>query len=155
MDEQQKQPAYALCTFGQYFKLNHDLSITKGYDLNSDTERVFPMNPQAAKTNIQADGSYEPKLVASISAEIQMDYPETIEGLELINSYVPVDEPVHRMVVDLLESNVIDWTISHFIYATSRDEDMVLVVASELYDSLHTDVKAYLQQLGIKIEVGV
>jgi len=156
--EKRPQPAFALLTFTQYFQLNHDLSIAKGYDLSKGTQRVMPMNPQAAKVNIQYDAEgnetgYEARLVAEISSEIQLNYPELIEGLELVDTYTHVDEPVNRMIVGLMESEVIDWTISHFIYATSRDENMVLVISPELGQMVHPDVLSYLEQLGIKVEI--
>ena len=49
MEEIQITSKFALLTTAEYIKLNHALSVAKGYDLEKDTARCFPIVPQLAK----------------------------------------------------------------------------------------------------------
>lgn len=136
--ETRPQPGYALLTFGEYFKLNHDLSIAKGWQLGQDTERSFEMNPTPAKVNIQYDAEgvetgYDIAFVMPVSAEVQENYPELIEGFELFKSYIPADiEETENAIVDgEIETDVIDWTLNHCQAQGVDNSKLVTYIASQ------------------------
>ena len=156
--ETRPQPKVALLSFSEYFGLNCKLSVAKGYNLDDLTARVFEMNPKAAKVNIQYDTdgntlSYDSALVAYISSEIQINYPDLLTGVELIDKYIPVDTPVQEMVVGIMTSDVINWTLANYLRVGGSGESMKLVVNQQLYDSLLADAKTALSNLGISIQV--
>src|SRR6056297_1641307 len=114
--ETRPQPAYLLLDYAEYMKLNHDLSVAKGWQLGQQTERSRGMKPQTAKVNIQTDSEgnetgYDIKYVLKVTSKEQEYYPDLIAGFELHDNYTPVDitEPV---IEGEIETDVIDWTIN-------------------------------------------
>lgn len=114
------QPKYALLTYAEYMKLNHDLSIAKGWQLGQDTERSYSMQPQSAKINITYDGQgnetgYDLVKAVLISSKVQQDYADVISGITLydrgeVNFVDTTEEPD---IEDAIEPEVVDWTLNH------------------------------------------
>lgn len=130
------QPAFLLLTYGQYFKLNHDLSIAKGWQLGQPTERSREMNPPTAKINITYDAEgnetgYDEALVMQITSKEQEDYPELFAAFELHSSYVPVESESNVPVEGEIESDVIDWTLNHYQAQGVDNSGLVTFIASQ------------------------
>jgi len=90
--ETRPQPAFALLSEQAYSDLNDKISAAKGYNIGDRTERYASLEPEQAKINIQTDEegneiSFETVWVMPISSELQMEYPELIEGIELVKEY--------------------------------------------------------------------
>ena len=116
--ETRPQPKFTLLTFGQYFKLNHDLSIARGWKLGQPTERTFEMSPPPAKVNITYDEegnelTYDIAVVMPISSEIQENHADLIAGIELHKDYIPVEEDISEWIAEGLKTAEIDWELNH------------------------------------------
>ncbi len=86
------QPAFALLSEQAYSELNDKISAAKGYHIGERTERYASLEPELAKINIQTDEkgnetSFDTVCVMQISSELQMEYPELLEGIELVKEY--------------------------------------------------------------------
>jgi hypothetical protein len=146
------EPALALLTFSDYFRINHDLSVARGWSLGNDTARYAEMNPTACKVNVQEDETYEVRLVMPISSEVQIEQAEILQGVELTNSFIPVEQPIQEMVIEILEPDVIDWTISQFLFAGSAEGTLTLEISQESYDEIEPMIE-FLDSRGIIIHV--
>ena len=130
------KPGYALLTFGEYYQLNHDLSIARGWQLGKDTERYAPMNTPLAKINAEYDiegneTSYEVKLVMPISSEIQENHADLLQGIELHNSFISVDADVVVCVDEEIETDVVDWVLNHCEKLGVDTTNLVTYIASQ------------------------
>lgn len=161
MEEQQyietrPQPGYALLTFGEYYKLNHDLSIARGWQLNKDTERYVPMNTPLAKVNSEFDSegneiSYEVKLVMPISSEIQEIHADLLTGIELVSSYQEVEGQITEIVAIGLSSDIIDWTLLHYLKVGTIRDGLVIWLEDEARSSLSDEAVQKLNDLNVTI----
>jgi hypothetical protein len=81
---------FALLTPEQYATLNEAISAAKGYPDNDGTARYAPAVPamSAEVTNEEQEVISPAMCVMPITAEVQELYPQTIEGVELVDSYV-------------------------------------------------------------------
>ena len=154
--ETRPQPKFTLLTFGQYFKLNHDLSIAKGWQLGQDTERSFEMNPVAAKINITYDEEgvetgYDIAFVMQLSSEIQENYPEIIEGLELVIDYIPADEHITEIIATGLNTEIIDWVLQHYVRVGVKEDGLVIWLEEQARSQLSDEAINQLNGLGIII----
>ena len=117
MEEIQITSKYALLSVADYIKLNHALSIAKGYDLEKDTARCFPIVPQLAKVDITTDAegveTFSLACVALIDIEAQTNYPELLTGIELVESYIQAEITVEELIAEGLTQAQIDWVIDH------------------------------------------
>lgn len=117
MEEIQITSKYALLSAADYIKLNHALSIAKGYDLVKDTARCFTIVPQLAKVDIVVDAqgveTFGLMCVALIDAEAQEKFPELLTGIELIESYIPAETSIEELIAEGLTQPVIDWELEH------------------------------------------
>ena len=108
---------FALLNTADYIKLNHSLSVAKGYDLEKDTARCFPIVPQLAKVDIATDANgvetFGLMCVALIDIEAQEKFPELLTGIELIESYIPAEITVEELIAEGLTQSQIDWVIDH------------------------------------------
>lgn len=155
--ETRPQPAYTLLTFAEYYELNCLLSSIKGYDLSKDTQRVFGMNPRAAKTEIIYNNedevvSYVPKLVVNVSSQHQIDYPLIFAEYELVNSYIPTGEEIYEFIVDVISLNVVSWTAMQFSAVKGIGKELTLIVSQELIDSLSEEMQEGLVSLGLTLK---
>lgn len=112
------QPKVCLLTFGEYFRLNHDLSIARGWQLGQDTERVTEMSPQLAKVNITFDTEgnetgYELACVCPISREIQENHSDLLTGITLHNPADVILVDIEFNSIDAGELDA-DWLIQHY-----------------------------------------
>lgn len=161
MEEQQyietrPQPGYALLTFGEYYQLNHDLSIARGWKLNQPTERFAPMNTPLAKVNVEYDEqgnelSYEVKLVMPVPSEIQINHSDLIAGIQLVRDYKKVEGQINEIVATGLNSDVIDWTLLHYLRVGNTMEGVVLWLEDEARSSLSDQAVEALNNLGVTI----
>jgi 3-methyladenine DNA glycosylase AlkD len=110
------------------------------------------MNPTACKVNVQEDETYEVRLVMPISSEVQIEQAEILQGVELTNSFIPVEQPIQEMVIEILEPDVIDWTISQFLFAGSAEGTLTLEISQESYDEIEPMIE-FLDSRGIIIHV--
>jgi len=154
--ELRPQPKVALLTYGDYVTLNYELSVAKGYDLTGNTQRCLTTNPLACKINIQLDSdgnelSHEVRYLANISSEIQVDYPDIIAGIELVDGYTPVDEPVTEIEVDINDINVLQWALSHFVSAGSDESGATLILSDTTKSLLTADMIEAVSNLGLTI----
>ena len=155
--EPRPQPAYTLLTFGQYADINCKLSIAKGYDLTKPTQRVFTMNPPAAKYNIVRDSEgnitkYDVRVVMPVSSEHQIDYPEIFENVELVDSYEPVDSPIQELVVDITNEDTLNWTLVQFSVAGSKEDQLTLIISNETKAIMTEDMIEKVFSFGLNIE---
>lgn len=156
IQEIQYSPITILLTFGEYFKINHSVSLGEGFDISDSTARYWGVNPRAAKTNIAVVDdveTYEPKLVLEVDTYIQRKHPELLESFEPVDSWVPVGEDVQEMIVDLTDLQVIDWTIKQYFVSHSERSGMKLLVDESLINSLPDEVMSQLDGIGIQLEV--
>jgi len=73
---------YALLSAKDYQSLNEAISRAKGYPDDSDTERYAPVEPILDK---------EGNCVMEITPDVQEQFPKIIEGIELTDTYAPID----------------------------------------------------------------
>jgi len=133
--ETRPQPKYVLLTYAEYMKLNHDLSVAKGWQLGQQTERSRGMKPPTAKVNVQTDAegnetSYDIKYVLKVTSKEQEDYPDIISGFELHDSYVPVDI-TEQVIEGEIETDVIDWTMNHCEKQGIATTELVMYIAGK------------------------
>ena len=96
-----KKLMYILLSTEQYKVLNEQISEAMGFDVGLPTERYAPVVPMLAKVNIQFSGegenlveTYDTVPVMPITATVQERCPDLLDGLDLIESYVPYVEDV-------------------------------------------------------------
>jgi len=134
--ETRPQPAYLLLDYAEYMKLNHDLSVAKGWQLGQQTERSRGMKPQTAKVNIQTDSEgnetgYDIKYVLKLTSKEQEYYPDLIAGFELHDNYTPVDTTESVPVEGEIETDVIDWTMNHYEKQGVDTTELVTYIAGK------------------------
>jgi len=161
MEEQQyietrPQPGYTLLSFGEYYQLNHDLSIARGWKLDNDTERYAPMNTPLAKINSEFDSegdeiSYEVKLVMPISSEIQENHADLLEGIELVSNYTNVEGQITEIVALGLNSDIIDWTLLHYLRVGTLRDGLVIWLEDEARSALSDEAVKLLNDLNVTI----
>jgi len=149
--ETRPQPAYTLLSFGEYYKLNHDISVAHGLEVGKKTERAMPMNCELAKVNIQPDETYELKMVMPISSEIQINDADIIAGYALVDSYEKADEQLSEIIATGLTSDVIDWTLIHYLRVGTVREGVVLWLEEQARTTLSDDAVLALNNLGVTI----
>jgi hypothetical protein len=106
---------YALLSFSEYFKLNMQISEGLGYNLNDATARYDSVIPKLAKVNIAYTDeveTYDTLAVLQLTVEVQERFPALLEGLELVDTYIPA-EPETELMADGLTTEVIDWQLNH------------------------------------------
>lgn len=88
-----KSTKYVLLSMPEYAVLNERISEAMGFDVGLPTERYAPVVPMQAKVNINYDDegneTYETIPVMQITRYVQENYPDTLTGLELVDSYIP------------------------------------------------------------------
>ena len=97
MEEQLEQVVYStkytLLDLDAYNALNHSISEASGFDLGQPTERYAPIEPTLAKVNITYDEegneTFDAIPVMTITGYVQENYPSSLTGIELIESYIP------------------------------------------------------------------
>jgi hypothetical protein len=119
---------YLLLTHSQYIKLNHDISVSEGYDLNSVnvTKRQYSVNPIFANTD---EGV---KLAMPFDDDMQTKYASLIQGLTLHDEFTPLAENEtvpDEWIASGLISNQVDWQIRHC--AAEQIYPAVLVLEDE------------------------
>ncbi|WP_372932426.1 hypothetical protein [Mariniphaga sediminis] len=153
------QPKIAFVDIDTYMEFNCKLSLAKGYDIEQPTERCLPMNPRAAKVNIQYDSEgvevgYQPAIVLPISSEVQMNYSELITGLNLQPpNYTPVDAPILEFITALNDMDVVNWNVNQIIRVNGIGENVIMYVAQQLYDNLTTEQIDSLLERGVNVQV--
>lgn len=156
IQEIQYTPITILLTFGEYFKINHSVSLSEGFDISDSTARYWGVNPRAAKTNIQVIDeveTYEPKLVLDVDTYIQRKYPELLVGFEPVDSYIPVDSPVQELFIDITSSTVLYWTLIQFSVSGSREEGLVLKISPETQLLISPEMIEVIQSLGMEVQL--
>lgn len=103
---------YALLSFSDYYRLNHSVSVAKGYDLNNPTERVWEVTPTLAKTNIQVNDETETYDIACV-ALITPDNLQYVTGLTLVQSYEPAPDTFDELILTGMTSEQEDWILKH------------------------------------------
>ena len=154
--ETRPQPAYALLSYGEYYKLNHDLSVARGWQIGGNTERVFEMNPQAAKVSIQYDSEgietgYDIRFVMPISTEIQENHSELLQGIELVSSFTPVEIDVQEIIAEGLTSDVVDWTLQHYFKVGKKEDGLILWLEEQPRSQLSDEAVQQLNEIGITV----
>lgn len=88
-----KSTKYTLLSAEKYAELNHNVSLAMGFNIGEQTERYAPVEPQLAKINIiydeEGNESFETIPVMQITGFVQENYPDTLVGIDLVESYVP------------------------------------------------------------------
>lgn len=91
-----KKLMYILLSTEQYEVLNERISEAMGFDVGLPTERYAPVVPMLAKVNIQFTGEGEDVIetfdtipVMPITATVQENYPNSLVGVNLVDSYIP------------------------------------------------------------------
>jgi len=89
---------YTLLNSEAYNSLNHKISEALGFNIGEPTERYAPIEPMMAKINVNYDEegneSFETIPVMQITGFVQENYPNTLVGIDLVESYVPYVENV-------------------------------------------------------------
>jgi len=87
-----KKIMYALLDAAKYAALNDIISDAMWFDIGKPTERYAPVEPMLAKINIvydeEGNESFETIPVMAITGYVQENYPNTLVGVELVDSYV-------------------------------------------------------------------
>jgi len=107
---------YALLTPSEYIKLNKNISEFMGFMLGDSTARYSDIIPKLCKTNITyVDDieTYDTMAVMMITASIQENLPGLLEGLMLVDSYIPCDDVQTELQADTLTTNSVDWVLNH------------------------------------------
>lgn len=93
MEKEQLSTKYVLLLSEQYKTLNESISSVMGFDIGMPTERYAPIEPQLAKINIvydeEGNESYDIIPVMHILPNIQEEHSYLLNGLILIDSYIP------------------------------------------------------------------
>lgn len=142
---------YALLTFGEYYQLNHDLSVARGWSLNGKTERYAPMNCPLAKVNEQEDGSFEVKLVMPIISDVQEKQSDLLEGVELVKNYESVEGELTEIIATGLGADVIDWTLLHYLRVGTIREGLVIWLEEEARTALSDEAVEALNNLDVTV----
>lgn len=106
---------YALLSESEYLQLNEAISKAKGYNLNNATARYSNPVPALAKVNItyvDEVESFDVVAVMEITAEVQINFPELVEGLTLVDSYVSAEASTTLEAIGL-HTVTIDYTLNH------------------------------------------
>lgn len=122
---------YVVLTTSDYLKLNEAISKAKGYNLNDATARYANIIPNLCKVNITyADEveSYDVMAVMELTAEVQINYPELMEGLTLVDSFTQAEPSTELTAVDLT-SVTVDYTLNH-IAAESNALELIHLESS-------------------------
>ena len=92
---------YILLSAEQYEVLNEQISEAMGFDIGEPTERYASVIPMLAKVNIQyiEEGenvieTFDTIPIMPITATVQERFPDLLDGLDFIESYVPYVENV-------------------------------------------------------------
>lgn len=149
---------YILLTIAEYIELNYVISSLEGFDIAAPTQRMFPMNPRAAKTDIATDEegnelSYTPKVVARIYPTMIDNYPEIFAAYDLVNNYISTGEEIYQFVIDVISLNAINWAAIQFSTVKGIGKEITLVVSQELINSLPQEMIDELGKLDLKLEV--
>lgn len=149
-----------LLSFGEYIQLNESLSKAKGYDLTKSTQRVWKMNPDLAKVNRTFDEEgneigYDLMCVIEISADIQENYPELIEGLKLINPWdvVKAEDTLDILEAEDLTTETIDWLLKHYDKVGRKEDGLILWLGNEAPSPELLSVIENLVNAGLTISV--
>lgn len=137
--ETRPQPKYLLLSYGEYFQLDYDLSIARGWKLGDATERSKGMTPPTAKVNITYDGEgnetgYDLKYALNISSKEQEDYPELFIGFdfkdksEIVFTGNTEDIPISD---EHIETGVVDWTLEHYNEFEIENENLTTYIAGQ------------------------
>ena len=88
-----KKIMYALLDAAKYAALNDRISDVMGFDIGKPTERYAPVEPMLAKINIiydeEGNESFDTIPVMQITGFVQENYPNTLVGVEIVESYIP------------------------------------------------------------------
>lgn len=88
-----KKIMYALMSADKYAALNDRISDAMGFDIGKPTERYASTEPMLAKVNITYDEegneTFDTIHVMTITGFVQENYPDTLIGIELVDSYIP------------------------------------------------------------------
>jgi len=122
--ENAPQPAYLLLDYGQYQKINKQLSELKGFELGEKTARSRPMNPTLAKTD---NGT---AYVLKVTSKERQRYPELLDTLTMHDSYVPADS-TDTINISEVETNVVNWTMNHYRDLGIDNSKLVTYIASQ------------------------
>lgn len=156
MIETRPQPKTALLQPNEYYKLNEAISKAKGWEIGQGTERTFSMSPELAKVNIQYDSegvetSYEEAYVMPISSDMQLNYPELLEGIELVSSYVKSDDAISEIIGTGLTEAIEVWFLHHFVKVGNVNGVETIWLDSEPITEDVTDLIQYLNDKDITV----
>jgi len=124
MEEQILYTKYALLNFSEYFKLNMQISEGLGYNLNDATARYDSVIPKLAKVNINYTDeieTYDTLAALQLTVEVQERFQELLEGLELVDTYIPAEPETELAAIGLITSEV-DYTLNHIAAVNSTIE---------------------------------
>lgn len=106
---------YVVLTTSAYLKLNEAISKAKGYDLLDSTARYSNIIPNLCKVNItyvDEVETFDTLSVMEITAELQINYPDLLMGLTLVDSFIAADTSTELTAINLTAETV-DYTLNH------------------------------------------
>lgn len=132
---------YAILTASEYFSLNNEISVAKGYALGDPNdkraERYGSMNPELCKLNIQFSDDEEPiesydlACVLPITVEVQEMLPE----LDLVDTYISSGESLKDIQVEGQTTDELDYLLNHYNAVGDKSIDMIESDASRSIES--------------------
>jgi len=138
MEEENNIPTpytkYCVLSASEYFALNNEISLAKGYALGDDTSRYSSMNPELCKTNIQVVDEVETfdlACVMTVTVETQELFPE----LELVDKYVSADMNLTNIKVEGQTTEQLDYLLNHYNAVGDKSIDLIQSDAERSIDS--------------------
>ena len=152
------KPKHILLDYGEFVKLNYEISKLKGWKEGSHTARSRGMNPPLAKVNIQYHEdddsiSYDLKFVFTASSKEQEQFPDLFAKYELVDSYVPADDELDTLIATDLNQEIIDWVLRHYTQVGMKKEGLTIWLENDPPSSLGEEVIDELVNKGITVIV--
>lgn len=116
---------FCLLNYADYIKLNHKLSVARGWTLENATERYAPMVPKLAIHN------NETVCVMPLIADVLEKQQNLLEGIEFVSAYTFFNEEVNLSVTGEIETDVIDWAMNHCQKKRVNIDNLVTYIASQ------------------------
>ena len=110
-----KTTKYALLSQADYLILNEKISEAMSFELGESTARYTNIVPDLCKTAITYVNeveTYTTMAVMQILAGVQINYPELLTGITLVDNFIPA-EPATELTAVNLTSVTIDYTLNH------------------------------------------
>jgi len=114
----------AILTASQYFALNNEISLAKGYELGDSTARYASLNPELCKINIQVVDEVETFDLAC-TMKITVAVQELMPDLELVDNFVSAGLNLKDIKIEGATIELTDWMLNHYEMVGDKSIDKI------------------------------